>query len=245
MVQLTSPASPGPLVRLLGLLVGLGAVALGVALVRDAESAFGATWASMFVVFGAVVLLSFVGALPASSRPAPAAQEVTWEGEPAQFHPHPVDRTRIVGMTVLTLLGGWFVVMGVVGAVEETWLWAVLAAVPGTYFLGFPVLSALGRFRAGGWWLTPTRLVAEHHGLRSELSLCEVGTVTPRSRSVHVAPAGPATVEHRSLTPWPWRARARSADLVVPVDAGGAPTGSEDLAALLREAARSAPRRSG
>lgn len=242
---MTSPASPGPLVRLLGLLVGLGAVAIGVALVRDAETAFGATWASMFLVFGAVVLLSSVSVLPVSSRPAPAAREVTWEGEPARFHPHRVDRARIVGMTVLTLLGGWFAVMGIVGAVEETWLWAVLAAAPAIYFLGFPALSALGRFRAGGWWLTPARIVAEHHGLRSELSLSEVGTVTPRSQSVHVAPSGSGTVSHRSLTPWPWRARARSADLVIPVDAGGAPTASEDLAALLREAARSASPRSG
>lgn len=220
------------------MLLGLGAVAVGVALVRDAETAFGATGASMFVVLGAVVLLSFVALQPLSARPAPVAQQVTWEGEPARFHPHRTDRRRIVGMIVLTLLGGWFAVLGVVGAVEETWLWAVLTAVPATYFLGIPVLSALGRFRTGGWWLTPTRLVVEHHGLRSELLLREVETVTPRSQSVHVAPVGSTTVRHRSLTPWPWRARARSADLVIPVDAGGSPTASKDLAALLREATR-------
>lgn len=231
---------PGPVTSVLGLLVGLATVALGVALVRDAETAFGATWASMFLVFGAVVLLSLTAVLPASSRPAPAAREVTWEGQPARFHPHRTDRGRVVAMTILTLLGAWFAVMGVVGAVEETWLWAVIAAVPAVYFLGLPVLGALGRFRAGGWWLTPTRLVAEHHGLRSELPLREVATVTPRSESVHVAPAGPATVTHRSLTPWPWRARARSADLVIP--AAGAPGGSEGLAALVRDAAASAKR---
>lgn len=220
-------------------------MAIGIALVRDAETAFGATGASMFVVFGAVVLLSSVTFLPVASRPAPAAREMTWDGEPARFYPHRVDRNDIVGMTVLTLLGGWFAVMGFVGAVEETWLWAVLGAVPAIYFLGFPVLRALGRFRAGGWWLTPTRVVAEHHGLRSELSLREVGTVTPRSRTVHVAPSGSGTVSRRSLTPWPWRAKERSADLVIPVGSGAAPSASEDLAALLREAARSASRRSG
>ena len=227
------------------MLLGLGVVAVGVALVRDSETAFGATGASMFVVLGAIVLLSFVALRPVSARPAPAAQQVTWEGEPAQFHPHPTDRRRIVGMIVLTLLGGWFAVMGVVGAVEETWLWAVLAAVPAVYFLGFPVLGALGRFRVGGWWLTPTRVVVEHHGVRSELSLGDVGTVTPWSRSVHVAPSGSATTSRRSLTPRPWRARSHPVDLVIPVDAGAAPGASEDLAALLRGAARSAPRRSG
>ena len=244
-VQLTTPASPGPFVRLLGLLAGLATVAIGVALVRDAETAFGATGASLFLVVGAIVLLSFVATLPVSSGPAPAARAVTRDGEPATYHPHRVDRARIVAIIVLILLGGWFAVMGVVGAVEETWLWAVLAAVPAVYFLGFPVLSALGRFRAGGWWLTPTRLVAEHHGLLSELPLSDVGTVTPRSQSVHVAPSGSGTTSHRSLTPWPWRARARSSDLVIPVGAGAAPGATEDLAVLLREAARSASRRSG
>lgn len=225
---------------MLGLFVGLAAVAIGVALVRRAETAFGATWASMFVVFGAVVLLSLVTVLPATSRPSPAAQEVTWEGEAARFHPHRTDRTRVIGMTVLVLLGAWFVVMGVVGVLQETWLWGVLAAAPAVYLLGLPVLAALGRFRAGGWWLTPTRLVAEHNGLRSELLLRDAVTVTPRSQSVHVAPSAPAMVTHRSLTPWPWRARAHSTDLVIAAD--GASGGSEGVAAVVREAAASATR---
>lgn len=238
-VQLTS-SSPGPVTSLLGLVVGLATVVLGVALVRDADSAFGMTWAAMSVVFGAVVLLSLITVLPAPSRPAPAARETVWEGQPARFHPHPAGRNQVVGMSVLTLLGAWFAVMGVVGAVEETKLWAVMAAAPAVYFLGFPVLGALGRFRSGGWWITPTRLVVEHRGLRSELPLREVATVTPRSESVHVAPAGPMAVTHRSLTPWPWRARARSEDLVIPTV--GAPGSSEGCAALVREAAASATR---
>lgn len=255
MVQPTSPAPPAPVVRVLGLLTGLGSVAIGVGLVLDAESSFGVVWASLFVVLGVVVLLSFVAVLPVRPRPATTGsvrgagrdvgRDVVLDGEPAQFHPQPLERVRLAGLAALTLLGGWLVVMGVVGAVEETWLWAVLAAVPAAYLLGFPVLTVLGRARAGGWWLTPTRLVAEHHGLRSEVPLRDVATVTPWSRSVHVAPVEAGRVEHRSLTPWPWRTRARGGDLVVPVGAAGAPPASEDLAALLREAAASAARRAG
>lgn len=178
MVQPTSPAPPAAVVRVLGPLTGLGSVAIGVGLVLDAESSFGVVWASLFVVLGVVVLLSFVAVLPVRPRPATTGsvrgagrgvgrdvgRDVVLDGEPAQFHPHPLERVRLAGLAALTLLGGWLVVMGVVGAVEETWLWAVLAAVPAAYLLGFPVLTVLGRARAGGWWLTPTRLVAEHHG---------------------------------------------------------------------------------
>lgn len=245
MVQLTSPSSPPSspslLVRVSGLLVGLGSVAAGIALVRDAESAFGRTWASLFVVVGVIALLSFLTFLPGTARPRAEATDVVRDGEPARFHPHPAGRAEVVGTVVLVLLGGWFAVMGVVGALEETWIWAVVAVVPAAYFLGLPVLAALGRFRSGGWWSTPTRLVVEHRGLLSEVSWGDVGTVTPRSRSVHVSSTGAGAVRHRSLTPWPWRARSRSDDLVIPLPAGAAPTESQDLAAQLREAAGSAP----
>lgn len=219
---------------MLGLLVGLAAVALGIALLRDTESAFGATWASLFVVLGVIVLASLVSVLPRHLRPAPAPREVTWEDEPARFFPRPADRSRVVGLAVLTLLGGWFAVMGVVGAVEENWLWPVVAAVPAAYFLGFPVLAALGRFRAGGTWLTPTRVLDEHSGVRSELPLADAGTVTPRSQAVHVAPVPPAAVTHRPLAPWPWRARPRPGDLVIVTD--GRPDASTELAAEVRAA---------
>jgi len=135
---------------------------------------------------------------------------------------------------VLTLLGGWFAVMGVVGALEESWLWPVLAAVPALYFLGIPVLAALGRLRPGGVWLTPTRVVDERLGRRSELPLDRVATVTPRTASVHVAPASPGTVVHRLLTPWPWRARTTE-DLVLVTD--GLAWDSTALAAEVRAAA--------
>ena len=64
----TSPSSPGAVVGLSGLVLGLGALAVGVALVRRSDSAFGATGAALFVVVGVVALLSLVTFLPGSAR---------------------------------------------------------------------------------------------------------------------------------------------------------------------------------
>lgn len=208
-----SNPDPGPFVRLLGLLSGLGAVALGVGLVRRAEGLFGVTWASLMLVLGAIVLASLWALTPEPSRPAPAACVGTWEGEPARFLPRRSDRAGIIAMMVLilVLLGSWFVVMGVVGAIEENWLWPVLAALPSVYFLGVPVLALLGRFSAGGVWLTPTRVVNEWHGLRGELALADIAGVTPWSRRVRVVPVAVGLVSHTSLTPGRGgRGRARS-----------------------------------
>ena len=197
----------------LGLFAGVAAVAIGVALVRETDSAFGATWASLFVLLGVIVLVSLGTAASGAAPTASAAREVTWEGESARYYPRRPDRARLAGLVVLALLGSWFAVMGVVGAIEENWLWPVLAVVPAVYFLGFPVLAALGRFGSGGMWLSPTRVVDEHNGLRSELTLAAVETVTPRSESVHVTASSSSALTQRALTPWPWRARSRSGDL--------------------------------
>lgn len=229
MVQLSTPTPQTPGTRLLGLVVGLAAIAIGVSLLLRAESALGTTGAALFVVLGLVVVLSLVGA---GQGPAPVERQVTWEGEPARFLPRPGGRAQLLGLVVMALLGGWFAAIGVVGALEESWVWPVLAVVPAVYFLGFPALAALGRFRVGGTWITSTRVVDEQRGLRSELALADVDTVTPRSTTVHLAPVAPVAVERRRLVPWPWCARPRGGDLVV--DAGAHPEGSGALAAEVR-----------
>lgn len=240
MVQLSARATPGPVSTVLGLLAGLAAVAVGVALLGRADTAFGGTWAALPVVLGVVVLLSATAVLPARDRPGPAARDMTRDGEPARFLPRRADRARVVSLAVLTLLGGWFAVMGVVGAVEENWLWPLLAVVPAVYFLGFPVLALLGRFRSGGTWITRTRVVDEHLGLRTELELAEVTEVTPRTTEVHVRAARPGAVVRTPLTPRPWRARPRTDDQVL--STAGMSLDSAGLAAQVREAAAAARR---
>ena len=42
---------------------------------------------------------------------------------------------RASALATLLLLAGWAVVVGLVGAVEEIWLWPVLMGVPAAYLL--------------------------------------------------------------------------------------------------------------
>ena len=67
-----------------------------------------------------------------------------------------------------------------VGTLEESWLWLVLGGVPAVYFGGFPLLWVAGRFKPGGVWVTPTRVVDEHYGLRSEVAIADVAALSPR-----------------------------------------------------------------
>lgn len=234
MVQLNAPSKPGAASTALGLLTALVALVLGVGLLLRTESAFGAVWASLFLVCGVVVLVAAWIPRVSAGR-APPAREERWDGEPARFLPRSSGPTGRAGMLVLVLLGGWFVAMGVVGVLEENWVWPVLAVVPAVYFLAFPVLAALGRLRSGGLWLTAERVVDEHHGVRGELSLADVETVVPRSGSVHVVPVAGRPVQQRSLAPRPWRARLRTDELVISTQ--GLATDPETLAADLRQRA--------
>ena len=115
MVQLTARRRIGKGSAALGVLAGLVAVALGVGLVLEAESAFGRAWAAVFVVFGVVSVLGAVtAARPLESGSPPA---------------------RGLGIATLVLLAGWAAVTAVVGAVEESWLWGVLLGAPAAYLL--------------------------------------------------------------------------------------------------------------
>lgn len=83
--------------------------------VLEADSAFGKAWASVFVVFGVVALLGAVS----SARPV----------EPGSAG---VRRTAVLS---LLLLAGWAAVVGVLGALEEGWIWPVVMALPTAYLL--------------------------------------------------------------------------------------------------------------
>lgn len=95
------------------LVTGLVAVALGIGLVLEAESAFGRAWSAAFIVFGAV---SALGAVVASRPVGPESPG-----------------SRVIGLGTLTLLGAWAAATAVVGALEESWLWGVLLGVFAAY----------------------------------------------------------------------------------------------------------------
>ncbi len=113
MVRLTTRRRIGKVSAAFGIGAGLVAVALGVGLVLEAQSAFGRAWSSVFIVFGLVSVLGAVMAARPLDPDAPAA--------------------RTAGLLTLTLLGGWAVVVAVVGAAEESWLWGVLMGLPAAY----------------------------------------------------------------------------------------------------------------
>ena len=237
MVQLSTSWRPGPLASVLGILSALFSLSIGVALLQRSETAFGAVWSAFFMVSGLIILVSYGVLAVAARRPAPPAREVVLQGEPARFLAR---RTRRTAPSILAvgLLGGWFLVMGVVGAIEENWLWPVLAAFPAIYFLGIPVLAVMGRFRSGGVWLTPTRVVNEEHGLRTEIALAEVHEVLPHRAAVRIVPVDESAVHHRRLTPRMWCASVTPGKMIIPTE--GVAGGSDGLAAEVRDRAGAA-----
>lgn len=226
--------TPGPFLSAAGVIAGIASLGIGIGLVaRNYERPFSLVWSSLFVVLGVIVLISYVTLVFSKRRlpPAEGARTVTLENESARFLPRRPNPGGAGGTTVLVLLGGWFLVMGVVGAIEENWLWPMLAAFPAAYFLGFPVLRALGLFRPGGVWLTPTRVVNEQFGLRSEIALSDVDTVMPRVDDVRVVPVDPSAVHHKRRIPRLWCARLVPGEMLI---LDGVEGGIDGLAAEIR-----------
>lgn len=166
------------------------------------------------------------------ARPLPPPRREELDGEEADFHPRRTGWPTPVGYLVTGVLGLWAAAVAVVGAVEENLGWPVLFVVPAIYFLGFPVLWLLGRFRPAGVWLTPTRVVNEHFGLRSELAVKDIAIAIPRSSELVVMPHEGTPVTHRKLTPKWWRARLVEDRLVI--NTGYLAGGSEGLAAVVQ-----------
>lgn len=115
MVQLSPRPLLGRVSAAFALVTGLAAVALGVGLVWEVESAFGRAWSAAFIVFGAV---SVLGAVVASRPIGPESPG-----------------SRATGLATLVLLGAWAAVTAVVGALEESWLWGVLLGAFAAYLL--------------------------------------------------------------------------------------------------------------
>jgi hypothetical protein len=233
-VQLTTESRPKPVVTVTGILFGLVSLAIGVGLLLRSETGFGAVGSAFFVVGGLFFLSAATLRLVlAAEVAAPAARDVEWDGESVRFFPR--RDPRIVGALVMFVpLGLWLAALGVVGGLEETWLWPVLAILPAIYVLGSPVCIGLGRIRAGGVWLTPTRLVHESFGVRSTIELVAIQSVTPMSREeVYLIPTETSALNHKQLAPRLWCANQRRNALVIPTV--GIAGGAEGLAAGIRE----------
>lgn len=216
-----------------GGLSGVLIIAIGVALVSRADTAFGLVWSLMPIVCGGVVLLSLATGLSGPGR-AGTQSKVTLDGEEARFVSRR-DRRTTAFFVIVTLMGGWFLVMGVVGAVSENWFWPVLAVVPAVYFLGFPILRVLGRFRPAGVWVTPTRVVDECLGMRTAIKLGDVEIVygSTSLEEVYIVPREEGRLTSTRLSPRPWCARTRADEVIVMTK--GMPVDPEALATMIRE----------
>lgn len=221
-----SPRRLHPAAVVGGLLTGALAVAIGVALLGRSDSAFGRVWAVGFALMGLLVLASAATGLVRRRPVTVTAHETTLDGEPARFHPRA--STQRMLLLITTALGCWCAAVAVVGAATESWLWAIFV-VPTLYLLGFPVLFATGRLRPGGVWVTPTRVVDEQLGLRSELARADVAAASPRPGGLRITPRTGASVTRRPTTPRPWRAGVAEPQVMV-VRTDGLAGGGEALA---------------
>lgn len=221
-----SPSRLHPAAVVGGLATGALAVAIGIGLLDRSESAFGRVWAVGFALMGLLVLASAVAGGLRRSPATVAAHETTLDGEPARFHPRA--STQRMLLLVTTALGCWCAAVTAVGVATEGWLWAIFVA-PAVYLLGFPALFATGRLRPGGVWVTPTRVVDEQLGLRSELARTDVAAASPRPGSLRITPRTGATVTRHPTTPRPWRAGVAEPEVLV-VRTDGLAGGSEALA---------------
>lgn len=247
MVRLRAQHTPGPVVGVLGLFLGVAVTGIGIgSVVRYHEDPFSTVWSSLMLVLGLIILIAYVALLLAKrSQPLPSpAREITFEGERARYFPRSANPGTVASTIILLLLGGWFLALGIVGTVDGNWIWPLLVAFPAAYFLGFPVLRAVGRFRRGGVWVTETRIVDENLGLRQEVALTNVKTAFDLLDAVRVEPEDPSAIRHTRLTPRPWCARLVPGEMLIQAQGlEGGPTG---FAAEVREravAAQSEPKR--
>ncbi len=215
---------------LAALLVGALATAVGVALVGRAETAVGQVGSAVFVVMAAVIVLSALARIGQRRFPAglPEPVSTTYDGEQASFHPRWTGSALLVGVGATTLIGAWAVVMAVVGAASSP-AWLALL-VPAAYFLGFPALWLAGRWRPGGVWVTPTRVVEEYYGRSSVCRREVIERVTAGPGALVVVPRGEHDVARRRIPMWSPRAHGK--ELIL--DLREMRVSSEELAAQLR-----------
>jgi hypothetical protein len=148
-------------------LVGVGLLGLG--------DPVGQAFLCVGLVLAGSALAGAVG-LVAERRTPPQPRLDRWEGEPALVLPRAsaptaVASSALAAYAATAMLGALFA--GVAGHVA----WAVLLVLLAAWLL---LTAAPGRDLAGGLWLTPTRVVSDHAGLRWQARWDDVTGVVPQ-----------------------------------------------------------------
>lgn len=202
---------------------------IGWALARQVETALGMVGAAFFFIIAVVLLVADTSLL----MTPPTGGEVRtteYDGEPARYFARATTPRDRAGLVVSFLLGAWLVALGIVGTVTHVWLW-IVALAPAALMLGAPLLALLGRYGAGGVWLTRTRVIDEYRGVRTQLARDEVRTAFDVLGDVEVQPEDPAAIRHELLVPRPWARKPATDALRIEATsiAGGAARLAEEI----------------
>lgn len=162
--------------------------------------------ARLLLCFGLVLLIVAAGAgartLADSSPVRPAPRLVQRDGEAALELPR-WSRPSRISCLVLIGLAGVCALAALFAALSGAWGWVVVCVVPA---LG---LAWTGRSAdSGGLWFTPTRVVAQHDGVRWALPWDAVAGAVPGDPTVVTVRAGQAPAVSRSAR----RYRSRTRD---------------------------------
>lgn len=110
-------------------------------------------------------------------------QAVTLDGEPAIFLPDwPTGARSLVLFASLTCVPVVLVALALLQS--SLWLLGLPVLFAAGYLLVFVVLALMGRWRAGGLWLTPTRVVHHRSGTRSVIAWEELRGVEATADSL-------------------------------------------------------------
>lgn len=170
-------------------------------------------------------------------RAPPQARLAELEGEAALHLPRDPGPTAVSTWT-LAGLAAVAALAAVVAAVDSAWGWTVAMAVVALLLAWSSGVA--GGVRAGGLWLSPTRLVHEDRTSRAELSWDDVTGVVPQQpMPVLVRPDRSPLVTRTGPRGRSWRAVTRDGTLVVDTAhlAGGAEVAAYVIARAITDPA--------
>jgi hypothetical protein len=128
-----------------------------------------------FIVTAAVIYGSL---LFRARTPLPVARSVVIDDERALFLPRSqvaATANCVLAATMTLFFVGWGVALGL----DRGWFAGLWVSIPGLVFLMLPVFALTGRWKAGGIWLTPTRLVHHAYGVRGWTTWDDIAKVDP------------------------------------------------------------------
>ena len=194
----------GPLVFFGNILIIAFCFAAGPALTSRVSTPMGFAAALLLPAIGVILVCSLASTLTrtrAAGRPVTVRHDM-FDGEGAQYLPRGHGAAWWLGTTIPGILGIWCLAMGALALRGGVWVGAALLAVPAAFFLAMPILALTGRLRPGGVWVTPTRLIDEQPGVRSEVALSDLRSGVATESGIYLDLARPGCVHVTRTLRW-------------------------------------------